>query len=373
MRTWTRIERFFKKRCLKLLEGVCGKRELSPSEVDLESIRRILIIRQHDQLGDLLVSSPAFRALRERFPKAHISLLVREYTAEAVLNNQYLDEIIVYYKVGYNWTLRRILQFLKKLRAGYDLTVVLNTVSHSFTSDLLAHLSGARYVLGSEHQVFPGCHRNFFYNLIAPYWKGPRHQTERNLDILRYLGIDTTDKREVLTLTAEETDWARKYLNDLGMNSKEAAVGIHPGAGKRENRWDVGNFVQVAHHLHYKHGAEILVMWGPKEEEIGQRMLRELTFKPIVVKGLNLRELAAVISQLDLLLCNDTGVMHLAAAVGTPLVAIFGPTDPGDWKPIGEGFVALRGEDKRCDSVGVEDVIREVDKLLKRGGKNGLQ
>ncbi|MDZ7343255.1 MAG: glycosyltransferase family 9 protein, partial [candidate division KSB1 bacterium] len=84
----------------------------------------------------------------------------------------------------------------------------------------------------------------------------------------------------------------------------------------------------------------------------------------IVLAGLSLRQLAAVLSLIDGLVCNDTGVMHLAAAVDTPLVAIFGPTNPDEWKPLGNKFVAVRGENQRCEAVSVPQVLQALQSLL---------
>jgi len=90
--------------------------------------------------------------------------------------------------------------------------VVLNTVSHSFTNDLLANFSGARYILGSEQLIFPGCTRNFFYNLTAPYSPVEKHQSERNLDIVRHIGVETDDLSEVMHLFNMERQAAQKKL-----------------------------------------------------------------------------------------------------------------------------------------------------------------
>jgi len=83
-----------------------------------------------------------------------------------------------------------------------------------------------------------------------------------------------------------------------------------------------------------------------------------------VIAGLNLRRLAAIFSQLNLLICNDTGTTHLAAAVGTPLVAIFGPTDARQWKPLGKNCVAVQGQNGVCDTVSVQEVILAAERLL---------
>ncbi len=364
MKLWNRIEQAFKRTGLSIFEKWLDRGFVSPNLLNLYAIRRVLVIRQHDQLGDFLLATPVLRALRQFFPQAHIAVLARSYTAEVVYNNQYIDDVIVFPEKGYLWTPAKLWRLVAGLRRGWDLTVVLNTVSHSLTSDMLAHFSGARYILGSEHRVFPGCRRNFFYNLVARYFNQPKHQTERNLDIVRHLGIDTDDRSEVMTLTAQDKLLARNFLRQHSIGDNEVVVAIHPGAGKQQNRWPVEQFAELATALHRQFAVRLIVTWGPKEKDLGLDLRRRLPFEPIVVHGLSLRQLAALLSQTDVFVCNDTGVMHLAAAVSTPLVAIFGPTDPNEWKPIGKKFIALRGEKQRCENIDVQQVLQTIQSLL---------
>jgi ADP-heptose:LPS heptosyltransferase len=166
---------------------------LTPEEADFSAVRSVLVIRQHDMLGDFLLATPVFRALRNRFPAARIGVLVRDYFADTVAGNPFVDEVLVLQKGNHRWNPRQMMTLFKQLHKRWDLTVVLNTVSHSLSSDLLAELSGGRLLLGSAHRVFPGASRNFFYNLLAPYSTTTVHQTERNLDIVRYIGAQTGD------------------------------------------------------------------------------------------------------------------------------------------------------------------------------------
>ncbi|MGH7450038.1 MAG: glycosyltransferase family 9 protein [bacterium] len=364
MKLWNRIEQAFKRNGLGIFEKWLDRGVVSPNLLNLYAIRRILVIRQHDQLGDFLLSTPVLRALRQFFPQAHIAVLARSYTAEVIYNNEYINEVIVFPEKGYLWTPVKLWRLVAGLRRGWDLTIVLNTVSHSLTSDLLAHFSGGRYILGSEHRIFPGCRRNFFYNLVARYFNQPKHQTERNLDIVRHLGIDTDDHGEVMSLTAQDKLLARNFLRQHGVDDNDVIVVIHPGAGKLQNRWPVEKFAELATALHRQFAVRLIVTWGPKEKELGLDFRRRLPFEPIVAHGLSLRQLAGILSHTDVFVCNDTGVMHLAAAVSTPLVAIFGPTDPNEWKPIGKKFSALRGEKQRCENVGVQQVLQAIQSLL---------
>jgi heptosyltransferase-2 len=373
MKLVNKLERWLKLSFLRLLEKAIKNAPVHPDNLPRHQIRRILIIRQHDQLGDLLLATPVFRAVRENFPEAHISALVRSYTSQILYNNIYLNEVISFYERFTDWSPKKAVQFFKRLRSNFDLAIVLNTVSHSVTSDLLAWLSGAKYRLGSEHLIFEGCQSNFLYNLRASYHDSNKHQTEKNLDIVRFIQIDTKNKSEEINLNQGELDRAKAMLGRHKIKGKDLIVAMHPGAGKVRNRWEVNRFKQVAKYFNFKYNAKIVVSWGPQEQELGNEFLNGLPFTPVEAVDLNLRELSAVFAWCHLLICNDTGVMHLAASVGTPLVAIFGPTDPEQWKPLGQKFVALKGEDNSCASVAVEEVIAEAEKLLGLNCKAEIQ
>ncbi len=364
MNLWNAFEQFFKHKQLRLFEKSLGLNRLFPEELDPSHIRKILVVRQHDQLGDFLLSTPVFRALRHRFPSAYIAVVARKYTAALAQNNKFINTVIPFHEHGTNWSLKSWRLFWQQIRAGYDLAIVLNTVSHSLTSDLIARFSNASYILGSEHLPFSGTSANFFYNLISPYRDGRINQSQRNLDIVRYIGVDAENASENITLLQSEKDWASEHLQSKGWDGKRILVAVHPGAGKIPNRWPVERFLTVAQKLVKEKNAQIFLTWGPGEDELGERFLSNAKFHVITTTQKNIRKFAALLACSDLLLCNDTGVMHVGAAVGTPLVAIFGPTDPVQWKPVGERIIAVRAKNGACSSILPDSVFKQAAKLL---------
>ena len=128
MNLWNRIEQTFKRNWLRLFETWLDRGVVSPNLINLYAIRRILVVRQHDQLGDFLLSTPVFRALREFFPQAHIAVIARTYTAELAYHNPYLNEVLVVPEKLLWWTPAKIWRLLAGLRRGWDLAIVLNTV-----------------------------------------------------------------------------------------------------------------------------------------------------------------------------------------------------------------------------------------------------
>ena len=351
---------------IRTLELMMRKPVRTPEQIDFSAVRTVLVIRQHDQLGDFLLATPVFRAVRNRLPEAHLGVLVRDYFADVVAGNPLVDEILVLQKGSRLWNPRRIMELWQKLYKRWDLTIVLNTVSHSLSSDLLAELSSRKLILGSAHRIFPGASRNFFYNLLAPYSPTTRHQSERNLDIVRYINAHTEDLSEFMVLAVSERRLAQETLQQLGMRDGKLRIALHVGAGKAANRWPVARFARLAQLLHDGLGAQIVLFWGPDETTLAEEFCRLITFVPVKVPPAGLRHLAACFTQCALLVCNDTGVMHVCAAVGVPLVAVFGPTSPEEWKPIGDSFVAVRAASCAVGDVGVDAVYRQVTTLLQR-------
>jgi ADP-heptose:LPS heptosyltransferase len=329
-----------------------------------DNIERVLVIRQHDQLGDFLLSTPVLQALRNRFPSAHIGVLVRDSFSDVVIGNPFVDEILVLPKQAGQWDAGRLRELFRRLVGKWDLAVVLNTVSHSLTSDLLARLSGARLIAGSEHRPFTGTSQNVFYNLRSPYARLFRHQTERNLDIVRYFGADTQDLSETMFLAPLERQAAARLLDRLGIDRRRRIVALHIGAGKLKNRWPVDSFARLARLFHTKLKAQVLVCWGDAEENLASEFSARAGFRPFMLPPGGIRSLAAAFLECDLLVCNDTGVLHVGAASGVPVVAVFGPTDPKEWKPIGEHVVAVRSASGDIRSVQVPAVFVAAKKLM---------
>ena len=364
MTWWSRARDFGRRGSMAVLEKIFGQEILRPESVDHETIRSILVVRQHDQLGDFLLSTPVCRALREHFPAARISLVVREYFQGIALLIPSVDEVVVFRERVSRWSWKRGREFLRGLRSGRDLAIVLNTVSHSLTSDLLARCSGARYVLGSEARVFSGSSRNFFYNLLAADSDPGRHQTQRNLDIVRHIGVDTRDCSPDVVISESGSRLARRELEAMGFDPALPAIGMHLGAGKKPNRWPVTHFAELARSLTRSRSLQIVLFWGPAEEELRTQFAGRAGIHTVDAGHPDLQKLAAYCAQCTALVCNDTGVMHLGAAAGVPVVAIFGPTNPDEWKPLGVRIHCLRAASQRTEDVSVEDALDALRLLV---------
>lgn len=365
------LEIFLRDLILKGIRFFFNPTLISPEKIDYSQIKRILVVRQHDQIGDLLIATPVFRALRSKFPQAYIAVVVRKHTQEILINNPYIDDVFVYYRQIQNWNLKTFLDFVRRVHP-YDLAVVLNTVSRSFSSDLIAWLSGARYRLGSAYKKYeisegPTTSGDPFYNLIVPSdSQNEKSQIDRNLDIVRYIGADTTDKSYVMVLTEEEIRQGWQMLQSLNIPSSRWLIGIHLGARFPEKKWPLEKYARLCDELINRYEARIVLTRGPGEEKLVETFRQQVNAKEsiFISPPTTLRTLASLVRNFHIYIGNDTGVMHVAASQRTPLICLYGPSNPVEWKPVGDIYKAVRKEHGRIEAISVEDVLVEVDALL---------
>lgn len=338
-------------------------------------IRSVVVVRQHDQLGDFLMSTPVFRELRAKYPQCRISVVVRPYVCAAAQANPNIDELIVYEPKTSGWGLRTSARFVRQIRKRYDLAIVLSTPSRSLTSDLIAFFSGARFRLGMAPRPEGDAYTSdFLYHATAPRPHPRIHQALENLTALHPLGISSSNGRQELFLKPEELYWAQDQLRLLGI--KAPSILLLPGAGKRPNRWPAESFIALGKQVSRKFS--LLVIWGPGQSDIGSKVLeglREAGAKTI--EGTSIRQLAALAVTSSLSICNDTGDLHVVASAGAKTLALFGPTDPATYLPRGEHVSYLRSETGAMGDLPVEAVLAGAQRLLvtgnvslNAGGKN---
>jgi ADP-heptose:LPS heptosyltransferase len=319
---------------------------------------RILVIRQQNQMGDMLLATPCLRALRQTLPQGWITLLASHENEAVVHNNPYVDEVLIYDKKAFRRHPFSFIRFLGSLRKrGFDISVVLSTVSFSVTSSLLSLVSRARYRLGYSGKSYGLGFVDRAFHVTVPLVDEGKHQTKVGLGLLEYFGVTTDNLSPIMVPSEEDKRFAEEFALRFSLLPGSEVVGIHPGAGKMKNRWPASKFARVANELGKNHGARIVVIGGPSDAEVLGATLKDLEFAPIVLTGESIGRVAAVMRRLSLFICNDTGVLHVAAAVGCPTLALFGPTDPLRWAPIADCVRALRAPSFRIDELKEEVVL----------------
>ena len=357
-------------RYLKRLLELCLRPFLGRPNVDLSTIlesrpERILLVRQHNQMGDMLCSTPALRALRKAFPEARFLLLTAPINDGVVRNNPDVDAILLFDKRELRSSPGAAWHFLRELRGfGADTAFVLNTVSFSSTSAWLAVLSGARFIVGGSSRPSGWSFSEWLYSLEMPL--NPEvgeHAIDHGLRPLEAIGIVAIDRRPILVPGAEADVAADAFLAQVGAAPWAA---IHPGAGKQRNRWAPARFATAIQYLEER-GASVFLVEGPADAEAVESTLDALGSPRPVLRGVDLSTVAAVIGKSHVALVNDTGVMHVAGAMGTPGVAMFGPTPSAYWGPRDVELSAIQSPDGSMAGILPEAVLPLLGQKLERG------
>jgi ADP-heptose:LPS heptosyltransferase len=295
--------------------------------------RRIAIFRAL-QLGDLLLAVPAFRALRERFPAAEITLIGLPWAASFVQRfSRYIDRFVEF--IGFpgidevEANPERTAYFLQEQRArNYDLVIQMHGDGKASNPFALA-LDGKVTVGYFENTMPAGM-------TLGRQYPDGLSEIERNLGLARLLGCSDCDPGLEFPLFNQDYAEAAVLLHRLPLATRPW-VGIHAGARPPARRWPVEYFAQVADTFAQRFNAQIILTGGPAEEATVQQVADLMEAQPLNVVGkTSLGGLAALISELDLFISNDTGPAHIAEAVDTPGVTIFGPADYRRWAPLNQ-------------------------------------
>jgi heptosyltransferase-2 len=339
---------------MRLLARGVRREPLTPAGLTALRPARIVIVRQHNQMGDMVCATPALRAIAETWPDARLALVTSPANADVVRHNPYLARVLVFER-----PLRRLPAFVGELRRwDADLAIVLSSVSFSLTSALIGLACGARHVIGADSRPFGWEFSEHCFSLQMPVVPVvSTNAIEHGLAPLRAVGIVTADLSTVVVPSAEDRERAAQMARELNLSPGYWA--LHPGAGKRQNLWPAARFAALARRAAAE-GHQVLVLHGPADQEalsaLESSQLQKaagaaaVTIAPLCGVGVA----AALLEEADRFLCNDTGIMHVAGALRVPTVALFGPTDPGLWKPLAPEVVALRSARRHDDPRGSE-------------------
>ena len=264
-----------------------------------------------------MLSTAVIQPLRRHFPDAHITFLVGPRAFDLLATDSNIDATLVYDNRGEHAGWKGRLRLIKTLRLSrFDLVVNLR-------DSLMARC------IGAEHWGMMRGNSN-------------RHAVTRYLEVLQRQGVDTTDAHPLLELTEAERTATHNFLAETVLKSGQLLIGIHPGGNWEYKLWDGKNYADVASLLAEQRNATILLFAGPNERELQTQVAGMMDAPPILVQTDDLRHLAALISACDVYIGNDTGPMHIAAAVGTPVVALFGSTSHIRSGPYGDSHTVVQ-------------------------------
>lgn len=316
-------------------------RFVAPRTLGLTKPSRILVYA-YSGIGNLILYTPALRALRQLFPGAVIELLVGNGTGseEVVQEGDLVDRVLevrasspVWGKVKFAFQIRR---------AGYDI-VISEFHNNSWYHAMWTLASGAPLRVG--HVTSPGWANkwDWVYNVKVPMEEN-QHEIDRYLDLIKVLGLTgEVDRQPTVAVGEADRRFAEAFLGAHSHNGEaKVAVQIGTSPSMRWKQWPLKHFAELCEALH-REGVQIILVGSPGERELVEQFAEQLCFTPLMAAGrTTVRQLAALLELCDVLVCNDSGPMHVAVAVGTPVVAIYGPTDPWRTAPLGPQHTIVR-------------------------------
>jgi heptosyltransferase-2 len=301
--------------------------------IDKSQIRRILV-RGTNWIGDVVMSLPCLEAVRANFPGRKISVLAKPWVAPVYESHPFVDEVIHYHRAA--WLPRDLAEMIRTARhiryQNFDLAILFQ---NAFEAALLAFLAGIRYRVGYNTDG-----RGFL--LSHPVLRDPevmkQHQVEYYLSILRPLGWEAPTKDPVLHVASKDEQTIEKLLASHGIRGHDILLGLSPGATYGPaKRWLAERFAVIGDWAAERWGATVLLMGSEAEKELCRALSRKMIQKALDLSGMaTLGEAIALIKRCKFFVCNDSGLMHLAAALNVPTVAIFGSTDAVATGPRGK-------------------------------------
>jgi lipopolysaccharide heptosyltransferase II len=291
---------------------------------ELEAGGHVLVSRLQ-YLGDVLLTLPMVQLLRERFPRARIDYLARGGAADILVGEPIFDRV---FDMS-DGSLQSALRVIRELRARkYSLAIDLYSNPRSA---IATRLSGARMRVGGSRR---GRRRLYTHPVWVP--GDVRAATQFHIAHLEPLGITGQPSKPSLTISKDENHEALSALTELGVDAGKPVIGIHPGGKWVVKRWPADQFASLAERVIDAYGMQILVMHGPGEETYRDELRRRLGSRALYLPTLPIRRTAGIIHALDAMVVSDGGIMHVAVAVGTPTVGIFGSAEPDVWFPYEE-------------------------------------
>ncbi|MEI6206737.1 MAG: lipopolysaccharide heptosyltransferase II [Desulfuromonadales bacterium] len=305
---------------------------------------RKILIRAVNWVGDAVMTTPAIGSIRQHFPEAEITILANPLVAPLFSPHDWVDRIMVFDRSGKHRGVSGRFRLAAEVRKkGFDVAIIL---PNSFDSALVPWLAGIPVRLGKSSDG----RRLLLTESYRPDKKiAISHEVNYYLELLRHFGISGQSGAPQLFTTPDEERAARERLAKQGINEDYFVIGINPGAAYGSaKRWYPDRFAEVGRRLAAEWAARIVIFGGSNETAIAADIERNLNGACLNLAGkTSVRELMTLIKRCNFLVTNDSGPMHIAAAFGVPLAAIFGPTDHTGTAPFSESSVIIR-EDTAC-------------------------
>lgn len=302
-------------------------------KIESKSIKKILCIKPRG-IGDIILSTIVLENLKAALPHSEIHYLTEEFAKRAVENNPYVSKVLTYNRNKF------VLSAIRKLRKEkYDL--VFDFWSNPKTAQI-TFLSGAKYRVGFGYRG-----RKYAYNIKAEPGDKNVHAAEANLQLLNATNIPVFSRNILFYLTEDEKQNAINYFKQK-FNKDDLIIGIIPSGGWASKRCDSEKWIEFCQKISENLKNKFLILWGPGDENDAIQIYSNLGDKSVLAPQTKVGEMAGLISQCDLIIANDSGPMHIAAALKIPTLGIFGPTNPKMQGPYSSNSDYVIKDDLHC-------------------------
>ena len=299
-----------------------------------------VVVRAPNWVGDAVMSIAALRALRRLLPDAHVTVVSKPGTADVFAGADYIDDVLVYERTGLNSFLTQAREWK---RHPFDLALLLQ---NAFEAAAIAFLARVPLRIGyaTERRSFLLTHA-----VTVPAWKNERHEIFYYLNLVSELEklfgapTGTAAPHFSISVSDKRKREARTLLMDHGADPAHALVLLCPGSvNSRAKRWPAERYAALADRF-AETGATVVLIGAPGELDVSQKVAALARRPPLILTGqTSVADVVALVSAADVLITNDTGPAHIGAAVGTPTLVIFGPTNPLTTAPFGPAGQVVR-------------------------------
>lgn len=323
-------------------------------------------------LGDVLHALPVAHALRRHFPEAHLTWIVEAREFAILKGHPDLDSVVpvdtrlwrrlIWRPAGAREVGQKLSRLTERIRrARFDAAIDLQGL---VKSGLLTAYTGAPLRIGFAFRHCREPLNALFTNRRVTPPREAVHIVLRYLSLLAPLGVKVTTPVFHVPSEPEAERRIEEFLAEQGVKPRDRLVALNPGAGRPAKRWPVEHFAGLAERLSVEAGVRILLLWGPDEEAMARSIAAGMTSRPILAPPTTLPELSALLRRSALMVAGDTGPLHLAAALGTPSIGLYGPTRAERNGPYGARCQSLQSPDGALASISPDEVFRAALELV---------
>ncbi len=302
-------------------------------QIDKNKIKKILCIKPRG-IGDIILSTIILENLAAHFPHAEIDYLTEKFAKASVENNPFVRKVLTM-----NETEFPLLVALRLKKEKYDM--ILDLWSNPRSAQI-TFLSMVKYRVGFAYRG-----RKYAYNILATGERGDHHSAEHNLELLKPLDIKINTRNVHFNVSEEDDEYGRKFIKKY-CRTDSLVVGIIPAGGWPSKRCDASKWVEICSIINKKYKVNFLILWGPGDEYDADYIKNHFPDRTVLAPKTSLRQMSGLIKNCGFILANDSGPMHMAAALGIPTLGIFGPTDPAKHGPYSPNSGYVLKDDLFC-------------------------